>query len=57
MQDFMNTILLICATMGSLALGVLLAYVVCTATFSALKMHARSLMDTPQPKTQVARVS
>jgi hypothetical protein len=57
MQDFMNTVLLICATMGSLALGVLLAYVVCTATFSALKMHARSLMGTPQPKTQVARVS
>ena len=57
MQNLLNSILLISATLGSLALGVLLAYVVCTVGFSALKLHARSLTGTPQAKPQIARVS
>ena len=57
MQNVMNSMLLISATLGSLALGVLLAYVVCTVGFSALKLHARSLTGTPQAKPQIARVS
>jgi hypothetical protein len=57
MQNLLNSILLISATLGSLALGVLLAYVVCTVGFSALKMHARSLSGTTPAEPQIARVS
>jgi hypothetical protein len=57
MQNLLNTILLISATLGSLALGVLLAYVVCTVAFAALKMHARSLSGVTPVKPQIARVS
>jgi hypothetical protein len=57
MQNLLNSILLISATLGSLALGVLLAYVVCTAAFAALKMHARSLAGATPVKPQIARVS
>jgi hypothetical protein len=57
MQNVMNSMLLISATLGSLALGVLLAYVVCTVGFAALKMHSRSLAGAPPAEPQIARVS
>ena len=57
MQDILNTFLLICAAMGSLALGVLLAYVTCKAAFAALRAHARSFAAEPPVKTEAARVS
>jgi hypothetical protein len=60
MQDFVNTILLICAALASLALGVMLAYGICQMTFAALRIHARSVKASlPQTKAQpqAARLS
>ncbi|HVJ09868.1 MAG TPA: hypothetical protein VM554_15930 [Acidisarcina sp.] len=56
MQDIVNTFLLICAAMGSLALGVLLAYATCKVGFHVLRMHARSYAA-PRAKAEIARVS
>lgn len=57
MQNLLNTVLLICAAMGSLALGVLLAYLSCNAAFRLLRVQARSYAAAPQAKPQIARVS
>jgi uncharacterized protein (DUF2062 family) len=35
--------MLVCAVLASLAVGVLIAYGVCIAMFSAFQMHARQL--------------
>jgi len=40
MQNAMNTLMLICAALASLAFGVLLAYGVCRAAFAKLCQHA-----------------
>jgi hypothetical protein len=40
MQDAMNMLMLICAALASLALGVLLAYGACRTIFSRLFRHA-----------------
>lgn len=40
MQDAVNSLMLICAALASLALGVLLAYGVCRAAFAGLFRHA-----------------
>ena len=42
MQDFLNTIALVCASVAALAFGVLFAYACCQAGFMALRAHARS---------------
>jgi hypothetical protein len=55
MQNLLNTFLLVCAAMGSLGLGVLLAYATCKVTFTALRMHARSFAASPRVKAQTAR--
>jgi hypothetical protein len=39
MQDFMNTVVLICAALASLGMGVMLAYVVCRAGFALLRLR------------------
>jgi hypothetical protein len=56
MQDLVNTLMLICAAIGALGLGVVLAYLACKVGFAALRMHAR---PSPSPleaaKAQVAR--
>lgn len=60
MQDFVNTILLICAALASLALGVMLAYGFCQAAFAVFRIHARSVKAAlPQAKAQpqAARLS
>lgn len=41
MQDFVNTVVLICAAIASLGLGVILAFWVCRAGFALLRMQAR----------------
>ncbi len=56
MQDLVNTFMLICAAVASLAFGVLIAYGFFRALFQVLHLHARSVAA-PQPKAQVARVS
>jgi len=40
MQDAMSMLMLVCAALASLALGVLLAYGACRAVFSRLFRHA-----------------
>ncbi len=40
MQDAVNSLMLICAALASLAIGVLLAYGVCRAAFARLFRHA-----------------
>lgn len=59
MQDFVNTVMLICAVLAALAFGVLVAYGACAAAFSVLRIHARSVAASSvrSAKAQVARVS
>jgi hypothetical protein len=40
MQDAVNTLMLVCAALASLALGVLVAYGMCRAAFAKLFHHA-----------------
>jgi hypothetical protein len=56
MQDALNLVMLVCAAVAALAFGVLGAYVICRSAFAALKMHARTFAETPQPKPEIARV-
>jgi membrane protein DedA with SNARE-associated domain len=58
MQDAMNTLMLICAILASMAFGVLAAYWICRASFAILRVHARSVaVIQPQHKPQVARLT
>lgn len=43
MQDAMNMLMLICASLAALAFGVLVAYGMCRAAFAVLRIHARSI--------------
>ena len=40
MQDAVNSLMLVCAALASLAFGVLAAYGLCRATFAKLFRHA-----------------
>jgi hypothetical protein len=44
MQDAINTLMLICASLASLAFGVLAAYVICRMAFALFRIHARSVV-------------
>jgi hypothetical protein len=57
MQDAMNTLMLICATLASLAFGVLAAYGVCRSAFAALRIHALSVAHERTRAQQIAPVS
>jgi len=59
MQDAINFLMLICASLAALAFGVMLAYWVCRAAFAAIRMHARSVaaqaaQPEPAPEPQTA---
>lgn len=62
MQDVINTVMLICASLAAMAFGVLAAYFICRAAFAVLRVHARSVgmaaagMQS-QTKPQVARLT
>jgi heme exporter protein D len=43
MHEALNTLMLICAAMGSLTFGVLVAYGMTRAGFAALRVHSRSV--------------
>ncbi len=43
MQDSVNMLMLLCASLAALAFGVLSAHVICRAAFGLLRMHARSV--------------
>ena len=42
MQDLMSTLVLICAALASLVLGVMLAFAVCRAGFALLRLQSPS---------------
>ena len=57
MQDFVNTVVLICAAIASLGLGVYLAFGVCQAGFFLLRSQSRAAEPVKIPaKAQVAEV-
>lgn len=43
MQDALNTLMLVCASLASMAFGVLVAYWICRAGFAVLRIHARAV--------------
>lgn len=47
MQDFVNMLMLVCASIAALGLGLILAYVSCRAAFSLLRIHAPQEAATP----------
>lgn len=57
MQDAMNLLMLVCASVAAMAFGVLAAYGLCRMAFSILRIHARSVAAQPQTKPQVARLT
>ncbi|MBT9329654.1 hypothetical protein [Paracidobacterium acidisoli] len=57
MQDAINLLMLVCAGLAALALGVLMAYAMCRAAFAALRMHARSVAAEAPAKTQIVHTS
>ena len=48
MQDAINTLMLICAILASMAFGVLMAYWIFRAGFAVLRTHARSVAEERQ---------
>lgn len=58
MQDFLNTVALICASVAALALGVILAYFCCQVGFAVLRSRARAASPAlPEAKPEVASIS
>ncbi len=53
MQDGINTLMLICASLAALAFGVLAAYAICRGAFLLFRIHARSVAA-PAPPVQLA---
>jgi uncharacterized protein (DUF2062 family) len=51
----MSTLMVICAVMASLALGVLVAYGVCQALFRIFSLHAQTA-ERERAESSVARV-
>jgi hypothetical protein len=43
MSPMMNTLMLVCASIASLAFGVLAAHALCRAGFEVLRLHAASV--------------
>lgn len=57
MVDQMNMLMVFCAAVAALALGVMLGYLCCKTLFDALRFHARmSPAESAESKAQVARV-
>jgi hypothetical protein len=61
MQDAFNLVMLICAALASMGLGVWVAYAICRAAFALMHWHsqqnAATSVTTVKPSTEVARVS
>jgi hypothetical protein len=52
MQDAINLLMLICASLAALAFGVLAAYGICSGAFFLFRLHARSI----SAETETAQV-
>jgi hypothetical protein len=58
MQDFFNLVMLVCAALASMGLGVLAAYAIFRSGFALMRWHTRQNTPTPvKASTEVARVS
>ncbi|HEX4029334.1 MAG TPA: hypothetical protein VHX20_03175 [Terracidiphilus sp.] len=55
MDDFLNLILLICASVGAMAFGILAAYAILRTGFALMRPPERRTVTSPQ--TEPARVS
>ena len=57
MENAVNLLMLLCATLASLAFGVLVAYGTCRVTFRVLRGHAGHVAERARSKAQAAPVS
>jgi hypothetical protein len=58
MQDFFNLVMLICATIAALGVGVFAAYAIFRAGFSLMRWHTQQQAPTQiKPSTEVAPAS
>ena len=58
MQDFVNFVMLVLASIASMLLGVLAAYGISKSAFSLMHWHANQNTPAPaKPSTEPARVS
>ena len=55
-EGLISSILLICAVLASLAVGVLVAHGVCIAMFAMFRSHARQVAASRAPKTSTSRL-
>jgi hypothetical protein len=57
MVDQMNMLMVFCAAVAALALGVMLGYLCCKTLFDVLRFHARmASAESAKAKAQVAQV-
>jgi hypothetical protein len=57
MQDFINLIMLVCASLASMCLGVFVAYGLFKGGFAVMRWHTRQNAPAPvKASTEVARV-
>jgi hypothetical protein len=58
MQDFFNLVMLVCASLASMGLGVFVAYAIFKAGFALMRWHTEQNTPAPaKPSTEPARVS
>jgi hypothetical protein len=58
MQDFINLVMLICAALASMGLGVWAAYAIFRAVFALMRWHTSQTAPAPvKANPEVARVS
>jgi hypothetical protein len=58
MQDFFNLVMLVCAALASMGLGVLAAYATFKCGFALMRWHTeQNAPAAVKPQPQVARVS
>ena len=57
MQDFVNLVLLVLASIAAMLLGVLAAYALIKIGFTLMHWHSRQQAPAPKPQTQIAQTS
>lgn len=57
MQEVLSTLMLICAALGSLAFGVLVAYGMTRAAFAVFRLHSRSVAQESGHKATLLHTS
>lgn len=56
MENEVNMLMVFCAAIAALALGVLMGYVCCKSLFDVLRFTARLSQEGAKAETQVARI-